>query len=85
VAFPAEFDVARTVTAQALVSFRGNYYSVPPGLGGAVVQVCHRLGADTLRIVTAGGATVAVHQRALDGLWCGREDRSVMAVSPWSR
>ena len=67
VAFPAEFDVTRTVTPQALVSFRGNHYSVPPGLGGAVVQVRHRLGADTLRIVTAGGATVAVHHRALDG------------------
>jgi transposase len=67
VAFPAEFDVTRTVTAQALVSFRGNHYSVPPGLGGAAVHVRHRLGADTLRIVTAGGATVAVHHRALDG------------------
>jgi hypothetical protein len=67
VAFPAEFDVTRTVTAQALVPFRGNHYSVPPGLGGAVVHVRHRLGADTLRIVTAGGATVAVHHRALDG------------------
>jgi transposase len=67
VAFPAEFDVGRTVTPQALVSFRGNSYSVPPGLGGAQVQVRHRLGADTLRIVTAGGATVAVHLRAPDG------------------
>jgi transposase len=67
VAFPAEFDVTRTVTPQALVSLRGNYYSVPPGLGGASVQVRHRLGADTLRIVTAGGATVAVHHRAPDG------------------
>lgn len=66
VAFPAEFDVTRTVTPQALVSFRGNHYSVPPGLGGAAVAVRHRLGADTLRIVTAGGATVAVHHRALD-------------------
>jgi transposase len=66
-AFPAEFDVTREVTPQALVSFRGNHYSVPPGLGGARVQVRHRLGTDTLRIVTAGGATVAVHDRAPDG------------------
>jgi transposase len=65
--FPAEFDLTRVVTPQALVSFRGNTYSVPPGLGGARVQVRHRLGADTLRIVTAGGATVAVHHRAPDG------------------
>ncbi|WP_205661137.1 Mu transposase domain-containing protein [Amycolatopsis vastitatis] len=59
--------MTRTVTPQALVSFRGNHYSIPPGLGGAAVAVRHRLGADTLRIVTAGGATVAVHHRALDG------------------
>ncbi|WP_425444347.1 Mu transposase domain-containing protein [Saccharothrix carnea] len=67
VAFPAEFDVARVVTAQALVAFRGNSYSVPPGLAGAQVQVRHRLGADTLRIVTARAATVAIHRRAVDG------------------
>lgn len=67
VAFPAEFDVTRTVTPQALVAFRGNSYSVPPGLAGARVQVRHRLGAEALRIVTARGATVAVHHRAPDG------------------
>jgi hypothetical protein len=65
-AFPAEFDVTRLVTPQALVSFRGNHYSVPPGLGGAEVHVRHRLGADILHIVTAGGATVAIHHRAPD-------------------
>ena len=66
-AFPAEFDVTRIVTAQALVSFRGNHYSVPPGLDQAQVHVRHRLGAEVLRIVTTGGATVAVHRRAPDG------------------
>ena len=66
-AFPAGFDVTRIVTVQALVSLRGNHYPVPPGLASAVVHVRHRLGADTPRIVTAGGATVAVHRRALDG------------------
>lgn len=66
-AFPAEFDVTRVVTAQALVSFRGNTYSVPPGLAGAQVHVRHRLGAEELRIVTARGATVALHRRAPDG------------------
>lgn len=64
---PAEFDLTRTVSAQALVSFRGNHYSVPPGLGGAQVQVRHRLGAEDLRIVTSRGATVALHRRAPDG------------------
>jgi transposase len=80
-AFPAEFDVTRTVTAQALVSFRGNHYSVPPGLGGAQVHISHRLGADTLRIVTAGGATVAVHHRAPDGAGrVIRDDGHVIAL-----
>jgi hypothetical protein len=66
-AFPAELAVVRTVSAQALVSFRGNRYSVPPGMPGAQVVVRHRLGDDQLRIVTAAGVTVAVHRRAPTG------------------
>jgi transposase len=66
-AYPAELAVARTVSAQALVSFRGNRYSVPPGMPGAQVVVRHRLGADQVRIVTASGAAVAVHRRAPNG------------------
>ena len=66
-AYPVEVIVERTVTAQALVPFAGNHYSVPPGLPGAQVQVAVRLGQDTVRIITAGGATVAVHQRRPDG------------------
>jgi hypothetical protein len=81
VAFPAEFDLLRTVTPQALVSFRGNQYSVPPGLGGAQVHVRHRLGAEMLRIVTASGATVAVHHRAPDGAGrVVRDDGHVVAL-----
>lgn len=66
-AFPAELAVVRTVSAQALVSLRGNRYSVPPGMGGAQVLVRVRLGSDQVRVVTAAGATVAVHHRAPDG------------------
>lgn len=65
--YPAELQVTRTVTAQGMVAFRGNAYSVPPGLRGAVVTVRHRLGADALQIVTARGAVVAKHHRAPDG------------------
>ena len=65
--YPAELAVLRTVSAQALVSFRGNRYSVPPGMPGAQVVVRHRLGADELRVVTATGATVAVHRRPPNG------------------
>ncbi|MEV6654674.1 hypothetical protein [Streptomyces sp. NPDC051219] len=52
--FPAELSVERTVTAQSLVPFEGNFYSVPPGLPGARVTVVRRLGEDFLNIVTAG-------------------------------
>jgi hypothetical protein len=67
VPFPAELTAARTVTAQALVAFRGNSYSVPPGLRGATVTVTHRLGSGTLAIATAAGAVIARHRRAPDG------------------
>jgi len=67
-AYPVEVIVERTVTAQALVPFAGNHYSVPPGLPGAQVQVAVRLGQDTVRVITAGGATVAAHRRRPDGV-----------------
>ncbi len=47
-AFPATLLVSRVVSAQALVAFRGNQYSVPPGLAGATVTVSHLLGEATL-------------------------------------
>lgn len=65
--YPAQLDVLRTVSAQALVAFRGNQYSVGPGMTGSQVVVRHRLGADTLTIATTGGAVVAEHRRAPDG------------------
>jgi transposase len=59
--------VTRKVSAQALVSFRGNTYAVPPGHVGQQVTVSYRLGAVTVAISTAGGVTVAVHTRRPDG------------------
>lgn len=64
--YPAQLDALRTVSAQALVSFRGNQYSVPPGMTGSRVVVRHRLGAATIAIATAGGVVVAEHRRAPD-------------------
>ncbi len=58
-AFPATVRVARKVTAQALVSFRGNSYSVPPGLAGSTVTVVHRLGTATLDVITGAAGTGA--------------------------
>ncbi len=42
VPFPAVIEDARVVSAQALVSWHGNRYSVPPGHGGQQVTVRHR-------------------------------------------
>jgi transposase len=65
--YPATLEVTRRVSAQALVAFRGNHYSVPPGLGGAIVTVCARLGAQALELRTAAGTVIARHRRATDG------------------
>jgi transposase len=64
--YPATVVVPRTVSAQALVSYRGNSYSVPPGLAGTTVQVSHRLGAATVDIAT-GATVLARHRREPDG------------------
>ena len=57
------------MSAQALVAFRGNRYSVPPGLAGATVTVSHRLGEHTLDIAPTahGGTVLARHRREPDG------------------
>jgi transposase len=67
VAFPAELVVTRKVSPQGLVDFRGNRYSVPPGMPGATVSVRHRLGADVVHLATAAGSVVAVHRLAPAG------------------
>jgi len=55
------------VSAQALVAYRGNAYSVPPGLAGTTVTVGHRLGNSTLQVATAAGVVLARHHRESDG------------------
>lgn len=66
-AFPATLTVTRVVSSQALVAFRGNHYSVPPGLAGLTLTVSHRLGELTLDIATASGTVLARHRREPDG------------------
>ncbi|MDQ2709100.1 MAG: IS21 family transposase, partial [Actinomycetota bacterium] len=53
--FPAALTVERVVSAQALVSYRGNRYSVPPHLHGTTVTVHTRLGSPHLDIATTPG------------------------------
>lgn len=65
--YPAVMTVARTVTDQALVAFRGNSYSVPPGMPGRVLQVSVRLGDAHVQVATEAGAVLARHRREPDG------------------
>ena len=60
--FPATLSVARHVTAQALVAFRGNRYSTPPELALATVNVVWQLGSPLIDIATPSGITVARHR-----------------------
>jgi transposase len=64
--FPAVIADTRVVSAQALVAWHGNFYSVPPGHAGQQVVVRHRLGTATLDIATAAGTVLARHRRELD-------------------
>ena len=36
--YPVTVEVARVVSAQAMVAYRGNFYSVPPGLAGSRIR-----------------------------------------------
>jgi hypothetical protein len=65
--FPATMSEERTVSAQALVAWRGNRYSVPPQLAGALVTVSHRLGAATIDIADTEGVVLARHRLAPPG------------------
>jgi transposase len=73
--YPAVVTVTRTVSAQALVAFRGNAYSVPPGMAGRELVVSSRLGSGIVEVATAGsgagpggtGVVLARHRRAPDG------------------
>jgi hypothetical protein len=65
--FPAVLAVQRTASAQALVAFRGNRYSVPPELARAQVTVSHRLGATHIELATSAGIVIARHTLAPAG------------------
>jgi transposase len=66
-AYPATVEVTRTVADNAVVPFRGNYYSVPPGLGGSQLTVRHRLGTGTVEIHAPSGVLIVSHRLAPAG------------------
>ena len=68
--FPATISEERIVSAQALVAWRGNFYSVPPELARAQVVVSQRLGTGHVDIATTssgGRVVIARHDLAPDG------------------
>jgi len=66
-AYAAQLRVERHASAQALVAFRGNTYSVPPELAHATVVVIATVGSPILEIATMSQIVIARHRRAADG------------------
>jgi hypothetical protein len=66
-AYPATIEVARVVADNATIAFRGNRYSVPPGLAGTTVLIGHRLGTPTLEVTAQSGVQLATHRVAPAG------------------
>ena len=49
------------------VAFRGNRYSVAPGMGGAEVTLRHRLGTGSLEVYSPSGIELVSHRLAQPG------------------
>jgi transposase len=65
--YPATIEQTATVDERASVAFRGNRYSVPPGLGGVTMTLRHRLGSATLDVVSPARVMVVTHRLAAPG------------------
>jgi len=60
--YPATIELVLTVGDNASVAFRGNRYSVPPGLKGVGVTVRHRLGTGILEVFSPAGVLLEAHR-----------------------
>src|SRR6266516_4617464 len=67
VPYPAAIEVTRAADDRASVAFRGNRYSVTPGLGGTELTLRHRLGTGTVEIFTPAGTLMVTHRLAPPG------------------
>ncbi|EQD38445.1 transposase IstA protein [mine drainage metagenome] len=65
--YPATIEVARFVDDKASVAFRGNRYSLPPGMGGVELTLRHRLGTGTLEVFSPAGIELVSHRLAVSG------------------
>jgi transposase len=60
--YPATLELSLSVGDNATIAFRGNRYSVPPGLKGVSVTVRHRLGTGILEIFSPAGSLLEAHR-----------------------
>jgi hypothetical protein len=67
VAYPATIEETRFVDDKASVAFRGNRYSVPPGIGGIELTLRHRLGTGSLEIFSPAGIQLVSHRLGIPG------------------
>jgi hypothetical protein len=67
VPYPATIEVTKTVDDKASVAFRGNRYSVAPGMGGSELTLRHRLGTASLEIFSPAGTELVSHHLAPAG------------------
>ena len=67
VPYPATVEEVHCVDDRATVAFRGNRYSVSPGLGGGELTVAHRLGTATVEIFSPAGLLLVSHRLAPPG------------------
>ena len=66
--YPVIVTQERTASRQALVTYRGNRYSVPPELAVAKVMVTRPVGGAFIDIATTSGIVIARHKLLADGL-----------------
>ena len=60
--FPATIKLAAPVSNNATVAFRGNRYSVPPGMVGTRMTLRQRLGTHALEIFSPSGFLLVTHK-----------------------
>jgi hypothetical protein len=65
--YPTTIEVTRAADDRASVAFRGNRYSVAPGLAGTALTLRHRLGTTTVEIFTPAGMLMVTHCLAPPG------------------
>ena len=65
--YPATVEVTRPVDVKATVAFRGNRYSVNPGMTGVELIVRHRLGTGTVEVFSPAGVLLVAHRLSPPG------------------